>query len=79
MRTTIEIDDEQRASLLAIAAERGLKGFSSIVQEALAEYLANLRGDDHRISEALLTRGALDQVEADELSRICERIRDEWR
>lgn len=79
MRTTIEITDEQRASLLAIAAERGLKGFSPIVQEALGEYLAARAGDADRIKAALATRGALDQMEADELSRVCQQIRADWR
>lgn len=39
MRTTIELADEQRAALLAMAARRGLRGYSSLVQEALAKYL----------------------------------------
>ena len=79
MRTTIEINDEQRASLLKIAAERGLKGFSPIVQEALGEYLATRGGDADRNSRAQAVRGALDRAEADELDRVCKRIRDEWR
>jgi len=37
MRTTLEIPDEQRAKLLQLAAARGMKGFSSLVTEALAE------------------------------------------
>lgn len=41
MRTTIELTDEQRAALLALAARRGLRGYSSLVQEALAAYLAD--------------------------------------
>ena len=39
MRTTIELTDEQRARLLAVAARRGLRGYSLVVQEALAAYL----------------------------------------
>lgn len=39
MRTTIEITDEQRAKLLELAARRGEKGFSILVQEALDLYL----------------------------------------
>lgn len=79
MRTTIEISDEQRAGLLAIAAERGLKGFSPIVQEALTEYLATRSGDTDRIAAALAKRGALDQAETDELRQNCRQIRDNWR
>lgn len=39
MRTTIELDDELRAALLSLAAKRGMRGYSSLVQEALAQYL----------------------------------------
>lgn len=39
MRTTIELTDEQRSALLALAGRRGLRGYSSLVQEALAQYL----------------------------------------
>lgn len=39
MRTTIELSDEQRSALLALAGKRGLRGYSSLVQEALARYL----------------------------------------
>ena len=39
MRTTIELSDEQRSALLALAGRRGLRGYSSLVAEALAQYL----------------------------------------
>ena len=39
MRTTIELTDEQRSRLLALAGKRRLRGYSSLVQEALAQYL----------------------------------------
>ena len=40
MRTTVELTNEQRAALLAKAAQRGIRGYSSLVQEALAQYLS---------------------------------------
>ncbi|MBI5244905.1 MAG: hypothetical protein HY922_14660 [Elusimicrobia bacterium] len=39
MRTTIELTDEQRGALLELAGRRGLRGYSSLVQEALDRYL----------------------------------------
>src|SRR4051812_36101374 len=39
MRTRIEIDDEQREKLLALAAERGERTCARVVQEAVALYL----------------------------------------
>jgi predicted transcriptional regulator len=39
MRTTIRIADDHRERLLKIAAERGDRGYSRIVEEALDRYL----------------------------------------
>jgi hypothetical protein len=39
MRTRIELADDQRERLLQLAAERGEKGCTRIVQEAVALYL----------------------------------------
>ena len=39
MRTTIDLSDEQRSLLLAMAGKRRLRGYSLLVQEALAQYL----------------------------------------
>ncbi len=39
MRTTIELTDEQRAALMALAGKRRLRGYSPLVQEALTQYL----------------------------------------
>lgn len=39
MRTTIRIPDEHRDTLLRLAAERGDRGCTKIVQDALAHYL----------------------------------------
>jgi predicted transcriptional regulator len=44
MRTTVELSDPIYRRLRARAAERGVRGFSSIVEEALREYLE--RDDD---------------------------------
>ena len=79
MRTTIEITDEQRAKLLALAARRGMKGFSALVQEALDEYLETRRLDDEKVQAALATRGSLSDQEADELAATCAALRDNWR
>jgi hypothetical protein len=43
MRTTIELSDRTYARLRARAAERGLRGFSPIVEEALERLLESER------------------------------------
>ena len=40
MRTTIELRPEHRSRLIAIAAKRGEKGFSSVLNEAVESYLS---------------------------------------
>jgi hypothetical protein len=39
MRTTIEMKPEHRARILELAEQRGEKGFSTVVAEALELYL----------------------------------------
>ena len=79
MRTTIEITDHQRSQLLAIAANRGMNGFSAIVREALEEYLNKKKGDREVRNAALETRGSLTNIEADELETKCMELRGQWR
>jgi len=79
MRTTVEIDDKQRAELLRIAAERGLKGFSDIVREALSEYLSEDTSRTARINAALGRRNSLSAKEAEDLASRAQAIREQWR
>ena len=79
MRTTIELTDEQRAELLRLAANRHLKGFSSIVQEALDEYLRRQGGKEESIATALTLQGSLKGKAADEFEERIESLRELWR
>ena len=79
MRTTIELRDDQRARLLEIAARRGEKGFSGLIQEALDRYFAELVAQEDRIREALAMIGAVDDDGADHLEQAMEQLRGSWR
>jgi len=79
MRTTIEISSEQRAKLLLLAARRGMKGFSLLVQEALEEYLKRLEDRTALHEAAVAARGSLKESEADELADVSRRLRRSWR
>ncbi|MDD5308047.1 MAG: hypothetical protein PHU25_12060 [Deltaproteobacteria bacterium] len=79
MRTTIDVKDEQRAKLLQLAARRGVKGFSALVQEALDEYLERTEDRADRIEAALAAQGALKGKDADELAETCRALRRSWR
>ena len=39
MRTTIELSDEHRSALHALAARKGLRGYSKVIQEAIDLYI----------------------------------------
>lgn len=79
MRTTIELTDEQRAELLRLAAKRGVKGFSQLVQEALDEYLKRQGGREEAIATALTLRGCLKGKAADEFEERVKSLRELWR
>lgn len=79
MRTTIELKDEHRAALLALAARRKKKGFSSLIGEAVEVYLKSVRNDDAKRRRALAARGSFTDKEAEELRRRVREIHDSWR
>jgi hypothetical protein len=79
MRTTIELTNEQRADLLKIAADRGIKGFSSIVQEALNEYLKRQINKKQAVETALSLQGCLKGKDADDFEKRTKSIRELWR
>lgn len=79
MRTTIEIKDEHRARLLQIAARRGEKGFSHVVNEALERYFEQLGDRAELTRKALETLGTLDGQAADQLEREVRKLRKSWR
>lgn len=79
MRTTIELSDELRARLLALAARRGEKGFSSLVETAVERYLEDDERRQSRIRDAVSAIGSLDDDEADGLRKSVETVRSTWR
>jgi metal-responsive CopG/Arc/MetJ family transcriptional regulator len=79
MRTTVEITDRQRSKLLELAAERGLKGFSELVQEAIDAYLEANLARKERIQAALGVLGSLSEEEAKDLEASVRSLRGRWR
>ena len=79
MRTTIEIKPEHRASLLALAARRGQKGFSQLVTEALEAYLKAQQGRGGARKRALMLKGALRPKEVERLRASTAEISRSWR
>ncbi len=80
MRTTIEMRDDHRAKLLEIAARRGEKGFSKLVEEAIEDYLKREQEDrETRAREFQKYCGILSKERADQLREEVRRIREFWR
>lgn len=84
MRTTIEIADDKLVKLKKLAAERGERGFSALVDEALERYLETDPGAERarreRQAEAIraLAGSWSDEDAALARERIAE-LRATWR
>jgi Arc/MetJ-type ribon-helix-helix transcriptional regulator len=79
MRTTVEISDDQRAQLLRLAAQRGEKGFSSLIREALDLYMRQHRARREAVAQALRVQGSFSDEEADALEASVRRMHEKWR
>lgn len=85
MRTTIELSDDQRAKLLALAARRRLRGYSGLIREALERYLEEATdgapaGSGAKAARAARKiRGTLSEAEAERMQRRIEQLWKRWR
>jgi hypothetical protein len=79
MRTTVEMKPEHRSALLALAARRGEKGFSSVLAEAIEEYLDQERTRVQRRKEVLSLAGSLSVQDAKFLRSTAMSRREHWR
>lgn len=78
MRTTIEIRDEMRAKLLALAARRGLRGYSELVNEALSLYLEREAQKESDLADILALAGSLSDAEAETAAKNIKEFRKRW-
>jgi predicted DNA-binding protein len=77
MRTTIELSDRTYTRLRAKAAERGMRGFSAIVEEALERHLG-LGGDDDLDTALTEAEGAWSKSDVEEWERAREEAWATW-
>lgn len=75
MRTTIEISNETRAKLMALAAKRGMRGYSEIVNEAIVEYLSKAEDQERDVEAILKLTGTLDEEEDKKMK---SRLKEFW-
>jgi DNA-binding MarR family transcriptional regulator len=79
IRTTIEITEEQRAKLVELAARRRIKGFSTLVQEALENYFSTQLPAQEQKDLIRTLRGSLSEKESEQLRQQASRLREDWR
>jgi hypothetical protein len=79
MRTTVELKPEHRSALLALAARRGQKGFSQVLEEAIDTYLRNETDRKKRRARLLSLEGTLRGDVATDLRRTALALRVSWR
>jgi len=79
VRTTIEMKPKHRARILELAANRGEKGFSTVVAEALERYFEAQGGRTNAIQRALALKGSMRETEAAALLSRTQGIRANWR
>lgn len=77
MRTTIELSDTTYTRLRARAAERGMRGFSGIVEEAL-ERLFDRGGEDDLSAAIVAAEGAWSRSDVEEWERAREEAWATW-
>lgn len=84
MRTTIEIDDAKLAKLRQIAALRGKRGYSEVIDEALDRYLADIDRETEaeraaRIARVLDVHGIWSDEVAEAVRARIKEDRKHWR
>ena len=77
MRTTVEITARQHQALSALAQRRGVRGFSTLVQEALDAYLASVDPDE--VESLLGLEGILTEGDAERVRAEIDSTRATWR
>jgi hypothetical protein len=78
MRTTVELSTPVYRRLKAAAVDRGLRGFSPIVEEALSEYFQS-ELERRRLVEAIgAARGAWREMDAPRFERDVEQAWATW-
>lgn len=78
MRTTIEISDKHRSILLAFAAQKGLRGYSQIIQEALDHYIEYHIQTNAKKKDVLKMKGCWKNEEAQEIRSRLTELRENW-
>ena len=78
MRTTIEISDNHRSALLSIAAQKGHRGYSKIIEDAIEHYITD-QAKTIGIKNSVLAMKGSWKKEADEIKANIKELRKNWK
>jgi hypothetical protein len=79
MRTTVELSDPVYRRLKAEAVERGIRGFSPIVEEALAEHFQSVSQRQRLVEGIKAAEGAWRDMDVEEWEREVNEAWATWR
>jgi metal-responsive CopG/Arc/MetJ family transcriptional regulator len=79
MRTTIELSNDHRSSLHSLAARRGLRGYSKLIQEAVDLYIQETTVKEGSAKALLQMRGTWNKEDARKFQRNLRKIRRNWK
>jgi hypothetical protein len=79
MRTTIELSNDHRSSLHSLAARRGLRGYSKLIQEAVDLYIQEKTAKERNVKPLLQMRGTWNSEDARKFQRNLRKIRRNWK
>ena len=79
MRITIEISDSHRSILLSLAAQKGLRGYSNIIKEALDFYIAHQTRAAKAKRDILKMKGSWKKQETKEIRFKLAELRENWK
>ena len=78
MRTTIEISDKNRSILLSLAAQRGLRGYSRVIEEALEYYIEHRLKTAEERADILKMKGSWKSGETKRVKAKLNELRENW-
>jgi hypothetical protein len=78
MRTTIEIQDRYRSILHSLAVKKGLRGYSTIIEDALDTYIDGLSRKDSLKNEILQMMGSWQEEEISQVKDKIKEMRKNW-
>ena len=79
MRTTIELSNDHRSSLHSLAARRGLRGYSKLIQEAVDLYIQEMTAKEVNAKHLLRMRGTWNKEDARKFQKKLREIRRNWK